>query len=355
MTGLRCMLMRGGTSKGAYFLASDLPVDARRRDELLLRVMGSPDPRQIDGIGGAHPLTSKVAVVSPSTRDDADVDYLFLQPGVDEPIVSGRQNCGNILAGVGPFAVERGLVPADGEHTSVRIHQVNSDSVARATFPTPGGVVRYDGDTAIAGVPGTAAGIQLDFSGTEGSVCGGLLPTGHVRDVLDGVEVTCIDNGMPVVVVAAGDLGLTGDESPEDLAAPGIAERVQSLRSRAGKLMGLGDVSGTSIPTTTVVAPPKAGGTLRTRTFIPVRPHTCPATGSRSSIRAGISTSRSNSTAPAFVARASSARPGNCSRATFFPEASSIDGPDARHRPRGGPADHRAFHTHGTPPVSPAQ
>src|SRR5439155_6698479 len=194
--GVRCMLMRGGTSKGAYFLAGDLPADPAERDDLLLRIMGSPDARQIDGLGGAHPLTSKVAVVSPSVRPDADVDYLFLQVGVDQAAVSDRQNCGNLLAGVGPFAVERGLAAA----APVRIHMVNSGSVATASFPGDGGVVVYDGDTAIAGVPGTAAAIVLDFAGTEGSTAGALLPTGHVTDVLAGVTVTCVDNGMPVVV-----------------------------------------------------------------------------------------------------------------------------------------------------------
>src|SRR5690606_3663992 len=178
--GLRCMLMRGGTSKGAYFLADDLPSDPAERDDLLLRVMGTPDPRQIDGIGGADPLTSKVAVVSASRDPDADVDYLFLQVGVEEPTVSDGQNCGNLLAGVGPFAVERGLAAAGGDRTSVRIRMVNSGSVATATFPTPGGVVSYDGDTAVSGVPGTAAPVLLDFAETEGSSCGSLLPTGRL-------------------------------------------------------------------------------------------------------------------------------------------------------------------------------
>ncbi|HEX4257789.1 MAG TPA: PrpF domain-containing protein, partial [Streptosporangiaceae bacterium] len=184
--------MRGGTSKGAYFLAEDLPRDPDERDDLLIRIMGSGDPRQIDGIGGAHPLTSKVAVISPAAQDDpdADVDYLFLQLGVDEATVSDRQNCGNLLAGVGPFAVERGLVPAGPEQTTTRIRMVNSASLATARFPTPGGQPDYAGDTAISGVPGTAAAIVLDFAGTEGSATGSLLPTGHRRDEIDGVEVT---------------------------------------------------------------------------------------------------------------------------------------------------------------------
>ncbi|MWA01681.1 4-oxalomesaconate tautomerase [Actinomadura sp. LD22] len=265
------MMMRGGTSKGAYFLADDLPADPAERDDLLLRVMGTPDARQIDGIGGAHPLTSKVAVVSPSDRPGVDVEYLFLQLGVEEPTVSDRQNCGNLLAGIGPFAVERGLVAPEQGRTSVRIRMVNSDSVATAVFATPGGAVEYEGGTAISGVPGTAAPISLDFEDTEGSACGALLPTGNVRDVVDGVEVTCVDNGMPVVVAAASDLGVTGYEHPADLA--GLRDRIQSLRLAAGKLMGLGDVTEASVPKTTLVAPPRAGGAVCTRTFIPLRVH----------------------------------------------------------------------------------
>ena len=268
--GVRCMLMRGGTSKGAYFLAEDLPSDPTERDDLLLRIMGSPDARQIDGIGGAHPLTSKVAVISPSARADADVDYLFLQVGVETAMVSDRQNCGNLLAGVGPFAVERGLVSA----APVRIHMVNSGSLATARFPGADGMADYDGDVSIAGVPGTAAAVVLDFSGTEGSATGGLLPTGHTTDVLEGMTVTCIDNGMPVVVVAAAALGRTGYETVAELEAdPELGQRVQALRLAAGPLMGLGDVSATSVPKISLIAPPADGGTVCTRTFIPVRVH----------------------------------------------------------------------------------
>jgi 4-oxalomesaconate tautomerase len=268
--GVRCMLMRGGTSKGAYFMAEDLPPDPAERDDLLLRIMGSPDARQIDGIGGAHPLTSKVAVISPSARADVDVDYLFLQVGVETAMVSDRQNCGNLLAGVGPFAVERGLVSA----APVRIHMVNSGSVATASFPGADGVVDYDGDVAIAGVPGTAAAVVLDFAGTEGSATGALLPTGHVTDVLSGITVTCIDNGMPVVVVAAAALGRTGYETVAELEADsGLGHRVQALRRAAGPLMGLGDVSATSVPKISLIAPPADGGTVCTRTFIPIRVH----------------------------------------------------------------------------------
>jgi 4-oxalomesaconate tautomerase len=264
------MLMRGGTSKGAYFLAGDLPADPAERDDLLLRIMGSPDARQIDGIGGAHPLTSKVAVISRSARGDADVDYLFLQVGVGEATVSDRQNCGNLLAGVGPFAVERGLA----DKAPVRIHMVNSGSVATAIFPGADGTVDYAGDTAIAGVPGTAAAVVLDFAGTEGSATGALLPTGNVTDIIEGVPVTCIDNGMPVVVVAASSLGRTGYETIAELEADaGLNDKVRALRLAAGHLMGLGDVSATSVPKISLVAAPADGGTICTRTFIPVRVH----------------------------------------------------------------------------------
>ncbi|MEU3274437.1 4-oxalomesaconate tautomerase [Saccharomonospora sp. NPDC006951] len=272
--GVRCVLMRGGTSKGAYFLAEDLPSGRDALHDLLLRIMGTPDPRQIDGIGGAQPVTSKVAIVSPSQGPDTDVDYLFLQVGVGEAMVSDRQNCGNLLAGVGQFAVERGLVVAGAERTSVRVRMVNTDSVAVASFPTPGGRVDYSGSAAISGVPGTAAPVELDFAGTEGSVCGTLLPTGNVTDEIGGIEVTCIDNGMPVVVARASDFGITGYEPVAELGADeALAERIQALRLEAGALMGLGDVSAASVPKTTLVAAPREGGAICTRTFIPLKPH----------------------------------------------------------------------------------
>ena len=275
MTGLRCMMMRGGTSRGLYFLAAELPDDPGQRDDLLLRIMGSGHPLQVDGLGGAHSLTSKVAVISPARGGDADIDYLFLQLGVDQATVTDQQNCGNILAGVGPFAVERGLIEPGGETTTTRIRMVNSGSVVTATFATPGGRPDYAGGTAIAGVPGTAAPISLLFADTAGSATGQLLPTGNVLDVIGGVEVTCVDNGMPVVVARAADLGITGYESHADLAADaGLRDRVQGLRLMAGQLMGLGDASQASVPKTTLVSPPREGGTICTRTFIPTHPHT---------------------------------------------------------------------------------
>jgi len=274
-TGVRCTMLRGGTSRGLYFEPQDLPADPAERDDLLLRLMGTPDPRQIDGLGGSTSLTSKVAVVSRSDDPEIDVDYLFLQLGVDEATVSDRQNCGNILAGVGPFAVERGLVPAQDGETSVRIRMVNSDSVAVATFPTPGGRVEYRGGVEIAGVPGTAAPVVLDFADTEGSATGALLPTGHVRDTIEGVEVTCVDNGMPVVVAMAESFGLTGYESHEELAGNAeLLARIDAFRRKAAELMGMGDVSTASIPKTALLAPARDGGQVCTRSFIPVQPHT---------------------------------------------------------------------------------
>ncbi|HYK67653.1 MAG TPA: 4-oxalomesaconate tautomerase [Streptosporangiaceae bacterium] len=274
-TGIRCMQMRGGTSRGLYFVAGDLPSDPSERDRLLISIMGSGHPLQIDGVGGGYPLTSKVAVVSRSQRDDADIDYLFLQLGVDAPTITDRQNCGNILAGVGPFAVERGLIPAGDEATTARIAMVNTGSVVTATFATPGGVPEYAGKTAIDGVPGTAAPILLRFADTAGSTTGALLPTGNLFDTIDGVEVSCVDNGMPVVVARAASFGITGYESVAELAANSeLNERVQSLRVQAGKLMGLGDVTELSVPKTTLVSAPRDGGSFATRTFIPVRLHT---------------------------------------------------------------------------------
>ncbi|MEU1772778.1 MULTISPECIES: 4-oxalomesaconate tautomerase [Streptomyces] len=271
MSGVRCLLMRGGTSKGAYFLASDLPRDPTARDGLLLRIMGSPDPRQIDGLGGAHPLTSKVAVVSVPDDPDVDVDYLFLQVAVDGAEVSDRQNCGNLLAGVGPFAVERGLVPAEDGHTSVRIRMVNTGDLATAKFPTPGGCVDYTGAARISGVPGTAAPVVIEFARSAAP----LLPTGRAREDVAGTTVTCVDNGMPTVLIPARSLGLTGYETPQELEADtALRDRLEGIRLEAGPLMGLGDVRDTTVPKLSLLAPPVDDGAVTTRTFIPHRCHT---------------------------------------------------------------------------------
>jgi len=274
-TAIPCMLMRGGTSKGAYFIDRDLPDDDATRDRVLLAALGSPDRRQIDGVGGADPLTSKVAIVNRSQRPGIDVDFLFAQVSLDEDRVDTTPNCGNILAGVGPFALERGLIAAQDGHTRIRIYTVNTGMVSEVLIETPGGLVNYGGSARIDGVPGTAAPIPIDFLDVAGSVCGSLLPTGNIADVIDGVRVTCIDNGMPVVIMRADALGITGYESRDALNAnAALKARVEQIRLRAGQLMNLGDVTNKVVPKMSLVAPPRAGGALCSRTFIP---HDCHA------------------------------------------------------------------------------
>jgi 4-oxalomesaconate tautomerase len=268
------MWMRGGTSKGGYFLAEDLPQEIAARDRFLLGVMGSPDKRQIDGMGGADPLTSKVAVVCRSERPGIDVDYLFLQVFVDQAIVTDAQNCGNILAGVAPFAIERGLVRTQEDETRVTIYMENTGQVAVARVRTLGGKVIYEGDAHLDGVPGTASPIPMLFKDTAGSSCGALLPTGKPVDLIDGVEVTCIDNGMPVVVMRAEDLGISGRESRDELDAnEDLKSKLESIRLQAGPMMNLGDVSAKTVPKMTLVSAPQNGGVVSTRTFIPHRCH----------------------------------------------------------------------------------
>lgn len=273
--GIRCLWMRGGTSKGAYFLAEDLPSPVAVRDALLLSIMGSPDPRQIDGIGGADPLTSKVAILSPSSRPDADVDYLFLQVFVDQSLVSDKQGCGNILAGVGPAAIERGLVAARDGTTPVRIHMVNTGEVAVAQVATPSGRVTYAGSAAIDGVPGTHAAVPLMFQNIAGSMCGALLPTDNAVDAIDDIGCTLIDNGMPCVVMAAESFGVSGTETRDELEGdPALAARVEAIRLQAGQMMTLGDVRASSVPKMILVSPPRHRGVISTRSFIPHRIHT---------------------------------------------------------------------------------
>lgn len=272
--GVRCLWMRGGTSKGGYFLADDLPAAPEERDAFLLRMMGSPDLRQIDGMGGADPLTSKVAVIKPSTRPGADVDYLFLQVAVTEALVSTGQNCGNILAGVGPFAIERGLVDPQKDETSVAIYMENTGQTAVATVQTPGRRVSYQGDASIDGVPKRHAPIFLEFRDTAGSTCGAILPSGQVTNMIDGVTCTLIDNGMPCIVLSAEDVGISGYESREELDADrGLQAKLESIRLQAGPLMQLGDVREKTVPKLMLVASPRYGGALTVRSFIPHRAH----------------------------------------------------------------------------------
>lgn len=268
-----CTLMRGGTSKGPFFLASDLPGDVARRDRILLAALGSPDKRQIDGVGGADPLTSKVGLVSLSRRAGIDLEFLFAQVSVEKALVDTTPNCGNMLAAVVPFALERGLVQASSDTTTVRVLTVNTGTVADITVETPGGSLTYEGTARIDGVPGTHAPISIAFRDTAGSVCGALLPSGRSSDMIDGVPCTLIDNGMPVVILAAQSVAVTGYETPAALNADGeLAVRLESIRLQAGRLMGLGDVASKPIPKITLVAPARHGGVVATRTFIP---HVC--------------------------------------------------------------------------------
>jgi len=266
------MQLRGGSSKGIYFRAQDLPADAAMRDQVLLDIVGR-DARQIDGLGGAHPLTSKVGIVSLSSRPDTDVDYLFAQVVVGENRVDTTPNCGNILAGVGAFAIESGMLPVQGESTTVRVYMVNSGNRCELLMQTPHGRVDYRGDARIDGVPGTAAPVICNYRDIAGSACGVLLPTGNRRDEILGVPVTCIDNGMPVVLIPAAALDKSGYESCAELEADAVfRSRLESIRLEAGRRMNLGDVQHKVVPKLSLISAPQKGGHLCTRTFIP---HTC--------------------------------------------------------------------------------
>jgi 4-oxalomesaconate tautomerase len=265
--------MRGGTSRGPFFDAADLPADIALRDRVLLAAMGSPDKRQIDGLGGAHPLTSKVGIVRRGSKPGVDLDFLFAQLQPDKDTVDTTPNCGNMLAAVVPFALETGMVEAQGAASTFRVLTLNTDMQCDITVQTPGGQVEYEGDARIDGVPGTSAPIKINFLDTAGSVCAGLLPTGRVRDAIDGIEVTCIDNGMPLVIFKAADVDRTGYESVAELNADTeLKVRIERLRIAAGHAMGLGDVTAKNYPKMTLIAPPRAGGSLTTRSFIP---HVC--------------------------------------------------------------------------------
>ncbi len=270
-----CLWMRGGTSKGAYFLKEDLPENVNERDKVLLAVMGSPDPRQIDGIGGADSLTSKVAIISKSNNENADIDYLFAQVNVNKAIVDYGQNCGNILAGVAPFAIERGLVKASHPQTVVRIFMQNTGQIAEVIVQTPNAQVEYEGDTLIDGVPNSAAEIILNFQNIEGSTCGSLFPTGQVADEINGIQVTCIDYGMPVILIRAEDVGCIGNESKAEFDANlELKNKIEKIRLLAGPMMNLGDVSQKTVPKISIISQAEHGGAINTRTFIP---HTCHA------------------------------------------------------------------------------
>jgi hypothetical protein len=280
-TRIPCVIMRGGTSRGPFLLRSDLPEDTKTRDEVLLAIMGSPHEIQIDGIGGSHSVTSKVAMISKSQRPDADVDYLFAQVQIHEKFVDTKPNCGNMLVAVGPFAIDAGLVPAQDGETPVRIYNVNTQSLVEAIVQTPGRRVEYEGDAAIDGVPGTAAPVGINFKSAIGAVTGRMLPTGKPLDVIDGVEVSCVDIAMPIVMMRASDLGKTGYETAVELDGDRkLMDRMETIRRKAGMLMGMGDVSKNVVPKLALLAKPRNGGTISSRYFVPETCHKShPVTG----------------------------------------------------------------------------
>ena len=272
--GIPCIWMRGGTSKGGIFNAADLPSDPAQRDQVLLEIMGSPDDRQINGMGGADPLTSKVGIVKKSSHPECDVDYLFLQVFVDQAIVTDSQNCGNILAAVGPYAIEQGFVSITEDVTQVSVFMENTGQIAVLQVQTPDGKVTYKGGSSIDGVPGTSAPVTCEFKETAGSTCGALYPSGNLKDSVDGVDVTLIDNGMPVVILRASDFGISGTESRDELDGnTALKRRLEDIRLQVGPLMNLGDVTEKSVPKMSLVSEPQDGGCISTRTFIPHRCH----------------------------------------------------------------------------------
>jgi 4-oxalomesaconate tautomerase len=264
-----CVLMRGGTSRGPFFLETDLPGDPNERDRFLIAAMGSPHVLQVNGIGGGNPMTSKVAIVSPSSQPGADVDYLFAQVSTDRAFVDVSPNCGNMLSAVGPFAIEAGLVPAEIGETTVRIFNRNTSTTIEAVIQTPAGIVEYEGETAIDGVPGTAAPVKLTFLDALGSKTGAFLPTGHVREFIENTPVTLLDYAMPMVLLRASDLGLSGDETPDELEANlTLLARLEPIRLEAGRRMGLGDVSGSVVPKLAILTGARHGGTITSRYFM---------------------------------------------------------------------------------------
>jgi len=277
--GIPCVLMRGGTSRGPFFLARDLPEDEAVRDEILMAAMGAGHPLQIDGVGGSNAVTSKVAIVSRSTRPGIDVDYLFAQVGVNSRFVDTSPNCGNMLSAVGPFAIEAGLIPAADPVTLVRIHNVNTNSAVEAEIHTPGGVVTYAGGARIDGVPGTAAPVMLTFLDASAQSADAMFPSGQHSEIIGGVEVSCINAAMPMMIVRAADMGVTGHETAQELNGnAALLARLEEMRREAGLRMGMGDVSQKVVPKPVLTAPPRHGGNLTVRYFMPQSCHPTLAT-----------------------------------------------------------------------------
>lgn len=273
-TAIPFHFFRGGTSRGPYFRREDLPEDRETLARVLVAAVGSGHKLNIDGIGGGAAVTTKVAMLSRSEVEGCDIDYFFAQVSVEDGLVDFKPTCGNILSGVGPAALEMGLIAPQGDVTRVRIRSVNTGAKVEAVVRTPGGEVEYDGDAAIDGVPGTAAPIFLNFMDVVGSSTGALLPTGALRDVIDGIEVTCMDVAMPICIARAADFGLTGYETIEELDANrDFYARMEPLRIEAGRRMGMGDVSKSVTPKFAMLAPPRNGGTVTARYFMPWNCH----------------------------------------------------------------------------------
>ena len=277
------LFFRGGTSRGPYFRRSDLPEDRKTLSEVLMAVVGAGNPRNIDGLGGGNAVTTKVAMLSRSDEPDVDVDYFFAQVAVEKRLVDYAPSCGNILVGVGPAAIEMGLMPITGEETRLRIRAVNTGSLIESVVQTQGGAVRYNGDIAIDGVPGTAAPVALNFMDVVGSRTGKLLPTGQVRETIDGIDVTCIDVAMPMMIARAADFGIEGTESQAELDEnKALFARMEAIRLEAGRRMGFGDVREQVTPKIGLVAKPHSGGHISARYFMPWTTHpTLAVTGSQ--------------------------------------------------------------------------
>lgn len=273
-TAIPYIHMRGGTSKGPYFRREDLPEDLDTLSEVLIAAVGSGHALNIDGIGGGAAVTTKVAMLSESMDDWADVDYFFAQVSVEDRLVDYKPTCGNILSGVGPAAIEMGLVTPTEDVTEIRIRAVNTGAQVVAKVQTPGGKLAYDGPAEIAGVPGQSAPIQLAFMGVVGSSTGAFLPTGNLRDTFDGIEVTCMDVAMPVAIARAKDFGLTGYESAEELDANAdFFARMEAIRIAAGEKMGMGNVTKSVTPKFGLLAPARDGGSIAVRYFMPWKTH----------------------------------------------------------------------------------
>lgn len=282
-TAIPFLFLRGGTSRGPFFNRADLPADRETLSQVLIRAVGAGNPRNIDGLGGGNAVTTKVVMLSRSAEPAVDIDYFFAQVSVNEESVDYGPTCGNMLVGVGPAAIELGLIDVAGDITMVRIRAVNTGALVEAEVMTPNGTVCYDGDVAIDGVPHTAAPVALNFMEVVGSRTSGMFPTGKPTDVIDGIAVSCVDVAMPMMIARAADLGVTGYETQDELdAMPDLFARMEGLRIKAGALMGLGDVTKSVVPKIGLVSAPRAGGHFSARYFMPWTTHpTLAVTGSQ--------------------------------------------------------------------------